>query len=101
MALAKGGAVVTKEQGHTPHPIASLNWKYAADCRLLSSYCLSYNIILLELHEVLLPTLISKTKGLEGVNIIPISLLSSTAHFVFSPRPQPLEHFAIIDPHSE
>jgi hypothetical protein len=64
MALAKGGAVVTKEQGHTPHPVASLNWKYAADCRLLNSYCLSYNIILLDLHKVLLPTLISKTKGL-------------------------------------
>jgi hypothetical protein len=34
MALAKGGAVVMKEQGHTPYPSASLNLKYAADCRL-------------------------------------------------------------------
>jgi hypothetical protein len=64
MAIAKKGAIVTKEQGLTPYPIASLNWKYAADCRLLNSYFLSYNIILLDLHKFLLPTLISKTKGL-------------------------------------
>jgi hypothetical protein len=70
MAIAKGGAVVMKEQGHTPYPIASLNWKYAADCRLLNSYCLSYNVILLNLHKFLMPTLISKIK----VNITPIFL---------------------------
>jgi hypothetical protein len=34
MVIAKGGAVVKKEQGHTPYPSASLNLKYAADCRL-------------------------------------------------------------------